>query len=149
MSVIIKQLVTRPSLHDLYWFELQSAANIINHLQSFNSKAIQSGVILSDTLSSWDSILIKKDQLRPDIIHMIDTGLVQCVENFEYDPVSLVLRAELEFDSIDECREANQTLFDAINPALVKVANETNNKIRDEIYDESGNFLEYGLFDIK
>ena len=152
-AVIIKQIITRSNLHDMYWFEMPAAAEIKKPAFDFNDYSTKIGCDLqSIDESNWHKIISMKDQLRPDIKSMIDDELLTSTNIFVYlgyDPTTLVQEIQLSFENIEQCREANQKLFDAINPALVKLAKETNNKIRDEIYDEDGNFLEYGLFNIE
>jgi len=150
MPVILKHIFTRPSLHDLYWFELQLAN--IDSIQEFEHSATKFAFPWLEDLS-WNTILDQKDQLRPDIAQMITNGTVQSIEDlvllYAYDPTSVVTGYDLVFDSIEKCREANQNLFDASGLVIEKLAKETNNTIRNDIYDELGNFLEHGIFDIK
>jgi len=150
MPVIVKYIITRSSLHDLYWFELPAADKVNIHIQDFANYANEIKINLQlANVSNWNIILNMKDQLRPDIRSMIDDGIITSSNDLMYNPTMLMHEFPYLFENIEKCREANQKLFDLINPTLVKLAKQSNNKIRDEIYDEDGNFLEYGLFNIE
>ena len=145
MPIIVKQITTRPTTQDLYWFEHREINfdNIKNHLIEFNNCAIN--ILLNGIVCDYDAAIKEKTQLRPDIATLMDDDL----RNLLYDPTKLEHISVLTFNNLEEYRQANRKYFDATYELYLESFKITNNKIREEVYDEDGNFIEYGLFNIE
>ena len=144
MNVTVKQIFTRPSLHDMFWFEFFNAETV-EHLTSFLNSAA------STTITKLDLQLAKEniDIIRPDIAEMIKLDIIPNIFNIGYDPLSTIFEEVLIFESIETFRQSNQELYSSVGEGILDLIKKANNTVTQEVYDENNVFLEYGLFNIQ
>jgi hypothetical protein len=135
MAVTVKQIFTKPSLHDMFWFELLDEKTSIE-FNNFVNQAI-------DIVPNVMILTEPSDDLRPDINDLIKTEMSA---EILYNPLSTSCEFIFIFDTLSKFREENSKLYESTNSLVSNLATTTNNTISEKVYDENNVFLENGLF---
>ena len=146
MVVVVKQTFTRPSLHDMFWFELPLDNDIIFELKQAEAAVIRDAKV--DPQWDYTNLVANKEQLRPDLKNLMEQGELVSPNDtmFGYNPLSLVCELSLVHKSLEDFKQINQRLFNTIGHMIIERLEKTNNTVKEKVYDEDGNFIENGLF---
>jgi hypothetical protein len=145
MSITVKQIVTRPSLHDLYLFELFyfgefDGDKVANSFSKFYSYTLN----WHHFQCNHKELIPQAHNLRPDIVQILESEPTT-LDKFYYNPCSTTHEVVSIFETLEIFRNADQELFNSVNSILIELAKKTNNTFREEVYDNDGNLIEMGL----
>jgi len=146
MPITVKQTFTRPSLHDMFWFELPTTDEIQHEFKQAEQWVIAS--LPSEPQWNYTDLVENKELLRPDLKSLMEQQELVSPEDtlFGYNPLSLVCEISITYESLEKWREINQRLYNTIGHMLIERSDKTNNTVKEKVYDDDGNFIENGLF---
>ena len=143
MTVLYKAQVTRPSLDDLFFFELVKSKNIFISPIDDTIKNSFSGCIsyTFEEMISWDEVFLRKEELRPDLKYQIESNSLtkddMIATGPKFNPFSLTYTELVEYNSWEDAMFAYQTMFPDLG--LVEY---------DSWEDAVLTYLEFGLIDM-
>jgi len=139
MTTVYKIISTRPSLDDNFWFEpteefciLSTTAviyNIFDHYPGFVGYKVAPAI-------TWDEIIARKNQLRPDLRGDLDQCSNIAVGSVPlYNPFELVSITEFEFETFDHFDTAYSDRFSdqLYVERFIFLHNKTNNIMKEEV----------------
>jgi len=139
MTVIYRQITTRPTIQDLYWFEILDEDTNNPIIELINSDSIIKLIIPKFNV---DLTTLGNIAIRPDLEYLIGSEGIE----LQFDPSLTFCEFSQSFDSLENLRQEYQKLFDTTKDMIYDSINKTNNTVSAKIYDENGIFIEYGVF---
>ena len=143
MPALSKHITKRPTLHDLYWFEMYFSIGMpIPFKEDTHPKGYVLETITVEELSD------KIQELRPDIKDHYFSNIADAkmaLELLVYNPLSLTHTHISEFPDVNSMISSYNIAFDISKKAdLISLFTKTNNTYLEEFYDTDGNRL-YGI----